>query len=163
MKTIADLVDGFRQWDKTAVIYKSGIRTFKLTYAELHSKILQTAAFMEKQGLKKGDNLILWGMNSQEWGIVYLAAAIKGIVVIPVDFLAVAEFVGKIQEQVKAKAIFHSEFKVPPHLEIKDYVLEHLDHHIENMKPTQPDASLRASDLLALPVTLREYLLRMAI
>lgn len=153
MESIADLVEGFKGRGKPALKHKTGVRTFTLTYRQLHQRILQTAALLEDHGLKKGDKLLLWGFNSPEWGTVFLAAAIKGIVVVPIDFLAVAEFVEKVQGQVEAKAIFHSEFKLVPRLGIKTFVLEHLDHHIKDYEAGKLTPTVQPNDLLEIVYT----------
>ncbi len=153
MKTVGDIISSFDNWDKPALIYKTGIRTFTLSYSELHQKILQTAAYMDSQGLNKGDKLLLWGFNSPEWSIVFLAAASRGIVIVPIDFLATGDFVQKIHEQVQAKVIFHSEFKLVPELGIPDFILEHLDHHIADVKPSGTAEKTEPQDLLEIVYT----------
>ncbi len=153
MNTMIDLVDSFRAWDKSAVVQKTGYRTFRRTYRELHDDILRTAAFLEKQGLGKGDKLLIWGFNCPQWGTVFLAAAIKGIIVVPIDFLATGEFVRKIQALTKAKAIFHSEFKLTQDLDIKDFILEHLEHYIKGTLATSKNTSIKPEDWLEIVYT----------
>ncbi len=153
MKTVADIISGFEKWNKPALIHKTGIRTFTLSYSELHQKILQTSAYMDSQGIKKGDKILLWGFNSPEWGIVFLAAALKGVVIVPIDFLATGDFVQKIHDQVKAKAIFHSEFKLVPGLKIPDFVIEHLDYYISGTPPAHPGEAVLPEDLLEIVYT----------
>lgn len=153
MNTVADIVESFAAWDKTAVVYKTGIRTFTLSYRELRQKVLQTASLMEDRGINKGDTVLLWGFNSPEWGIVFLAAAIKGIVIVPIDFLATGDFVQKINEQVKARAVFHSEFKLLPKLDVPSFTLEHLDHYISDIEPIAIQNNVEPEDLLEIVYT----------
>ncbi len=153
MKTVAELIQGFLDRDKIALVYKSGFRTFTLTYQELHHKILQTAAMLDSNGLKKGDKILLWGFNSPEWGIVFLSCALKGIIVVPIDFLATGDFVEKIQKQVKAKAIFHSEFKILPDIGISGFVLEHLYKDISSSEPKAVMENIGPDDLLEIVYT----------
>lgn len=153
MKTVADVVEGFKQWDKPAMVHKTGIRTFPVSYRQLYKQVLQMAGFLESQNLKKGDKILLWGFNSPQWSTVFLAAAIRGIIVVPVDFLAVGEFVEKIQEQVKAKAIFHAEFKIPPSIGIKNFTLEYIDHYLQDIAPSSADPTLTPEDVLEIVFT----------
>ncbi|MES2971128.1 MAG: AMP-binding protein [Patescibacteria group bacterium] len=153
MKTVVDLIKSFEEWDKTAVVQKTGYRTFKHSYREFHQDILRTATLLENAGLSKGDKLIIWGYNSPQWGTVFLAAALKGVIVVPIDFLATGDFVGKIQQQIKAKLIFHSEFKLLPKLGVKDLVIEHLNHYIQDLDVYKKRALVNPADILEIVYT----------
>ncbi len=153
MKTIADIVEGFKKRDKIAIIYKTGFRTFTYSYKELYDNILKTQTLFESQGLKKGDKILLWGFNGPSWITVFLAAARSGITIVPVDFMALSEYVANLQKVVKAKAIFHSEFKIPPSLGIKEVVLEHLDHILEPLQPSSKNTDVNDTDLLEIIFT----------
>ncbi len=153
MKTVVDLVESFKKRDKTAVVHKTGYRTFRWTFQELHNDVRRTASLLESQGLKKGDKLLLWGYNSPQWGIIFMAAASRGIVIVPIDFLATGDFVEKIQAQVSAKLIFHSEFKILPPLKLKSFIIEHLAHNLEGQKPLKSRVQINADDLLEIVYT----------
>ena len=141
MKTVADIVTNFRSNDKIAIIYKTGFRTFRFTYVQLYDQIIKTAGLLEKYGLKKGDKIIIWGYNGPDWGIVFLAAALKGIIVVPIDYMALQDYVARIQSIVKAKLIVHSEYKIPQNVGIKSFILEHLEKLIHGipLKDVMPD------------------------
>lgn len=130
MKTVADIIESFTHRNKDAIVYKTGYRSLRLTYKELHKKIMQTAAFLEEQDINKGDTLLLWGFNSPNWTIVFLACAYKGIIIVPIDAKALPEFVEKIYHAVHPKALFHAAYKLPPQLHTKKFVLDHLDHYL---------------------------------
>lgn len=156
MKTLVDIVSKFRRRDKIALKYKSGFRTFSLSYAELYDKIVRTCFFFEQLGIKKGDKVILWGYNSSQWGIAFLAAAIRGIVIVPVDYIARGDYVERVQNIVKAKLILHSEYKIPPKCNFKEVVLEHLDKKIEGFDFAKFDlygAGVLEDDLLEIVFT----------
>ncbi len=127
MRTVAEIVEGFKARDKIAFVNKTGYRTFTISYMELHGRILKAARMLEKTGLCKGDKILLWGYNGPDWGILFLAAAVRGIVVVPIDYMALPGYVSKIQSIVKAKLIAHSEYKLVPKLGIKEIIIEHLE------------------------------------
>lgn len=154
MNTLVDLIESFQEHsNKPALVNKTGFRTFSRSYQELYNDVLRTASFLESQNLVKDDKLILWGYNCPEWGIVFLAAALKGIIVVPIDYLATGDFVEKIQDQVKAKLVFHSEFKILPDLGIKDFIIDYLDHYIENISPVKFNAHISPQDWLEIVYT----------
>ena len=105
MKTVVDIISTFNKNEKVALIHKTGFRTFKLTYDELYKKILKTSSFFENSGLQKGDKIIIWGYNSPQWGIAFLAAALRGIILVPIDYMATGDMVKKIHKIVKSKLI----------------------------------------------------------
>lgn len=135
MKTVLDIVRSFQENEKAALVNKTGYRTFTTTYAQLFEKVAKTASLLERLQIKKGDKLIIWGYNCPEWAIVFLAAATKGIIVVPIDHMALPEHVKRIQGIVSAKLIAHSEYKLPQGMHAHKLILEHLDKLIEGIPP----------------------------
>ncbi len=155
MKTIGDIISSFpSQGDKPALRYKTGFRTFSTTYLELHHQILQACVLLDQLGLKQGDQLILWGFNSPNWGIIFLAAARSGIVIVPIDYLATAEYVAKIQKLVNSKLLIHSEYKLPSKIDVKTLVLDRLLSQIQDLDPALANnPTIASSDLLEIVYT----------
>src|SRR3989338_11252155 len=136
MKTVADLASKFRGNDGEAIVNKTGYRTFRLTYSQLYEKVARTATLLDRLGIKKGDRIIVWGYNSPEWAIMFLAAASKGAVVVPADYMALPEHVKKINEVVAAKLVAHSEYKIVPEMKCRMVVLESLGKLMEGIRPS---------------------------
>jgi long-chain acyl-CoA synthetase len=154
MKTIADIIAGLKRHDKDAIVYKTGYRTFRLTYKQLHKKVLQTVAWLDELGIKKGDSIILWAYNSPNWTIVFLACAYRGIIVVPIDAKAVPEFVEKIHKAVHTKMLFYSAYKLPPHLTTQNFVLDYLDKYLEGRSASGvSESSVSENDLLEIVYT----------
>src|SRR3989338_8020442 len=128
MKTVLDIVRNFKEYEKVALVNKTVYRTFRTTYSQLFEKVAKTAALLEKLHIKKGDKLILWGYNCPEWATVFLAAASKGVIIVPIDNMALPEHVKRIHEIVSAKLVVHSEYKL---------LLENLDKLTENILPAE--------------------------
>ncbi len=55
-----------------------------LTYAELGEKISAVQAFLEANNVKPGEKVILLSQNMPNWGAVYFALQIMGIIAVPV-------------------------------------------------------------------------------
>ncbi len=100
-----------KQGSRPALYYKTGFRTFKTSYAELFKNIQKKALYFEKQGLKKGDRVILWGANSPEWAEAFLGCLLKGIIAVPLDAHGSAGFVKKIFKFTEAIFIVGDEAK----------------------------------------------------
>ena len=123
---IADWPDvpysNFAQWlegssskwkEKTAIFYRSdGKKDFtRWSYTMLGEECHRIACGLLAAGLVKGDRVCLWAENRPEWMIVWLGAAIAGLVIVPVDFLASEKECANILEITSAKAFFHSNRK----------------------------------------------------
>ena len=137
METVLDIVRNFKEYEKVAMVNKTGYRTFRTTYAQLFEKVAKTAALLEKLHIKKGDKLILWGYNCPEWATVFLAAASKGVIIVPIDNMALPEHVKRIHEIVSAKLVVHSEYKLLPGMRVSELLLENLDKLTENILPAE--------------------------
>ncbi|HPS45057.1 MAG TPA: AMP-binding protein, partial [Treponemataceae bacterium] len=57
-----------------------------LTYREALAKIETLAAWLQSQGVRKGDHVAVSGKNSPEWAVVYLATVFAGATIIPIDY-----------------------------------------------------------------------------
>lgn len=153
IRTISDISAGFVKRKKTAMIYKTGFRTFRLSYGQLHTSVLKTCTLFEQLGLGKGDKILIWGYNCPQWGILFLAATKMGVVVVPIDYMANSDFVKKIQVAVQPKILFHSEFKLPPAGPIQAFLLEHLDRYISSLSKSQRAYEIREDDLAEIVYT----------
>ncbi len=153
MKTIADIINSFRDNGRAAFVNKTGYRTFKTSYSQLRTKIMQAASFLEHIGLGKGDRMIIWGYNCPEWGIIFLAAAFRGVIAVPVDHMAMPEHVERIQSIVKAKAIAHSEYKRVPELGARKIVIEHIEKLAGSMRALQAEDGPEEDDLAEIVFT----------
>ncbi|GHV84031.1 long-chain-fatty-acid--CoA ligase [Spirochaetia bacterium] len=66
-----------------------------------------------KAGLKKGDRVALWAENCPEWMAVWMASAISGCIVVPIDFLIGDDECRNILKLTEPKVIVFSEKKAP--------------------------------------------------
>ena len=80
-----------------------------ISYTQMGKRIDAVMAYMEALGIESGDRVILYSQNMPNWGIVYFATQLMGVVVVPVlpDFNAFE--LGNIIEHSETKAIFISE------------------------------------------------------
>jgi len=102
------------QWkDKTAILYRAeGNKEFKRwSYIKLGEECRRLAHGLSAAGLVKGERVCLWAENRPEWMAVWLASAIAGLVIVPVDFLAGEAECANIIKITGARALFHSEKK----------------------------------------------------
>jgi len=111
----ADWLEGIEsKWgNNTAIHYRSGgKKNFnRWSYAKLGEECRRIARGLFAAGLVKGDRVCLWAENRPEWMAVWLGAAIAGMVIVPVDFLASEKECINILSITGARAFFHSSRK----------------------------------------------------
>jgi long-chain acyl-CoA synthetase len=113
--TFAQWLDGIEaKWgNNQAILYRqAGKKDFtRLSYTELCEESRRIANGLLEAGLVKGDRVCLWAENCPEWMVVWLGAAIAGLVIVPVDFLSSEKEFTNILKMTGAKAFFHSSRK----------------------------------------------------
>lgn len=90
---------------REALRFSNGFRTWKITYDDLYRDIAAFAAYLDRQGLHKGDRVIIWAENRPEWVTAFWASVALGIQVVPVDFRSSIDLVKRIQSEVRARLI----------------------------------------------------------
>jgi len=87
---------------KDALTIRPGFRTRSWTYADLNEVVPRVARYLQDTGMKKGDRVLIWGVNRPEYGIAFLAALRVGAVLVPLEANYAAEFAQKIAERTQA-------------------------------------------------------------
>ena len=94
--------------DRPAIYFKSPFRTFSFSYRDIHQRSLRVANYLSRKGMRKGDRILVWSYNGQEYASILLGCALSGVVAVPIDFGSRADFVALIAEKVGAKHLFLS-------------------------------------------------------
>jgi long-chain acyl-CoA synthetase len=88
------------------IVYDDGYRVRRHSYADVTRASRGFAARLAKDGLKKGDKIILWGENRPEWLVVYWGAVLAGVIVVPIDFRSSPQFVARVRDIVQSRLIY---------------------------------------------------------
>jgi long-chain acyl-CoA synthetase len=102
------LVDLFRDLDRHRgdyLVYDDGYRVHRHTYTAVTRAARGFAARLAEAGIGKGEKVVFWGENRPEWIVCYWGCVIAGVVVVPIDYRASAEFLRKVAAIVTARAI----------------------------------------------------------
>ena len=91
-----------------AYAQRRGYRTEKVTYAQVMDRAFGFAQDLERRAIGRGDRILLWGENSAEWAAVFFGCALRGVVVVPMDDGASADFARRVCGQVGAKLVVTS-------------------------------------------------------
>jgi long-chain acyl-CoA synthetase len=106
LETLNDIIEVSAEkfGNKDALIIKPGFRTRAWTYRDLADLVPRAARYLAESGIKKGDRVLMFGVNRPEYGIAILAALRAGAVLVPLDVNSPAEFVTKIAQRTRASA-----------------------------------------------------------
>ena len=77
-----------------------------------YEKVLETgfrfAHELEARGIGKGDRVMLWGEDCAEWVAAFFGCALSGVIVVPIDNGAAADFAKTVSRQVETKLLLCS-------------------------------------------------------
>jgi long-chain acyl-CoA synthetase len=91
------------------LVYDDGYRTWTWTYAELGAAARAFAARLRDAHVESGQAIAVWSENRPEWIAALWGALLEGVVIVPIDYRASAEFLRKVAGIVDAKAILVGE------------------------------------------------------
>ncbi|HZV81048.1 MAG TPA: AMP-binding protein [Geobacteraceae bacterium] len=136
MTGLHEVLESFRNHGgRAAIIYRSGIRRFTCSYAELYILAVKMAAYLEQQGVGRGDKVLLWGPNSTAWVAAFWGIVARGGVVVPVDFLSGLDRAKGIALHSRATFAVQSRARVEHLEEIPSVMLEDLEALLESVVP----------------------------
>jgi len=111
----------------------------KITYGDAYEYAEAKAAYLQKQGYKKGDVIGLLAANSAEWCITYMAITMMGAIILPLDPNLPAKSYPAMLKEVKCRALFISDEykKTVKRVKIYDVDLESCVEYKKNFKPVE--------------------------
>src|SRR3974390_397461 len=75
---------------------RDGYRMQSFTYSEILDMASGFARHLETRGIAKGDRVMVWGENCAQWVAVFFGCALSGVVVVPMDDGASADFAMRV-------------------------------------------------------------------
>lgn len=109
-QSVADYLADFpKRGHDPAYVQPRGYRTERWSYREVAGAAFQFAHELKERGIAKGDRIMLWGPNSAQWVAAFLGAASMGVITVPMDDAAAADFAAKVAAHVGAKLVVISE------------------------------------------------------
>jgi long-chain acyl-CoA synthetase len=97
------LQDFLRYGDETAVVYREGLRSTRISYADLALMAGRFAAELERRRIVKGDRVLIWGENGGHWIAAFFGCLVRGVLAVPLDATSSAAFIGRVATEVAPK------------------------------------------------------------
>ncbi len=139
--SLLDYFDNFKErGTECAYVERRGYRFSRWSYRDVARAALRFARELEARGIAKGDRVLIWGPNSAEWVAVFFGCALRGVIVVPMDDAANADFALRVHQQVGARLLVCSRAHVQS--SAPTFVLEDLE---ESLARHSSDAYLAAA------------------
>ena len=107
--SVADYVKDFQSLgDDCAYMQRRGYRTERWSYSGVANVAAGFARELAERGIRRGDRVMVWGENCAEWVAVFFGCALAGVVVVPMDDGALADFAMRVFHQVGVKLLVGS-------------------------------------------------------
>ena len=97
-----------RYASRDALLFKPAFRYLRWTYAHLWEQSGQVATLLQRRGLGKGDQVILWGPNAPHWVLIFFGCLRAGIIVVPLDLRSAPDYVERVVSRTEPKLAFTS-------------------------------------------------------
>jgi long-chain acyl-CoA synthetase len=104
-RTLLDFFADLSALDGEFIAFDDGYRTWSYTYAQVAAAAHAFAARLRAQGIGKGRAVAVWGENRAEWIVALWGCLLEGVVLVPIDYRASAEFLARVATIVDARAI----------------------------------------------------------
>ncbi len=139
--------------DECAYGQRRGYRMERFSYGQVLEMALLFARDLEVRGIGKGERVMLWGENCAEWVAAFFGCALRGVVVVPIDDGASAEFAGRVARQVGAKLWVCSR-EHATHAGVESYViLEDLSRLAGETPALRSEVAIGRDDILQIVFT----------
>jgi long-chain acyl-CoA synthetase len=104
-RTLIDFFEDLSRIDREFLAYDDGYRTWSYTYRDTTDRARAFAASLHAAGITKGQHVVIWSENRPEWIVALWGCLLRGVVLVPIDYRASADFLGKVAAIVDARAI----------------------------------------------------------
>ena len=155
-KTIVDFLRGAveQYGSRDALLFKPAFRYLRWTYSRLWDESGQVATLLQRRGLTKGDQVILWGPNSPHWVLIFFGCIRAGVILVPLDLRSAPDYVARVVSRTDPKLAFTSRFtpKGDVDLKIPEVAFEELEAAIAGL-PQPEDVDIGPDDLAEIMFT----------
>jgi long-chain acyl-CoA synthetase len=114
-ETLLDFFSDLSRTRGTFLVHDDGFRVRSWTYLQVAAAAEAFARTLDAHGIRPDDKIVIWGENRPEWIVAFWGTVLRGAVVVPIDYRASPEFLGKVATIVEAKAVLvGDEVELPP-------------------------------------------------
>ena len=139
---------------RDALLFKPGFRYQRWSYDRLWSESGKVATLLQRRGLSKGDQVIVWGPNCPQWVLVFFGCLRAGVIAVPLDLRSAPDYVERVISRVTPKLAFTSRFtpKDDVNLGLPEITFEELESEIYEL-PAPEQVEIEPDDLAEIMFT----------
>ena len=129
-----------RYGPRDALLIKPAFRYLRWSYDRLWEDSGRVATLLQRRGLGKGDQAIIWGPNSPHWVLAFFGCLRAGVVLIPLDLRSAPDYVARVVSRTEPKLAFVSRFtpKGEVDLGVPEITFEELEPAIAGLPGPDP-------------------------
>jgi long-chain acyl-CoA synthetase len=104
-ETLLDFFTDLSRITGTFLVHDDGFRVRSWSYAAVAAAAEAFARTLAAHGIGHDDKVVIWGENRPEWIVAFWGTVLRGAVVVPIDYRASPEFLGKVARIVEARVV----------------------------------------------------------
>jgi long-chain acyl-CoA synthetase len=104
-RTLIDYFADLATIDGEFVVYDDGYRSWSYSYRDVAAAARAFADRLRDARIAKGQAVAIWGENRAEWIIALWGCVLEGVVLVPIDYRASADFLLRVAAIVDARAV----------------------------------------------------------
>ena len=104
-ETLLDFFDDRICSSSDFLVYDNGYRTYTHTYDAIREAATRLAHRLTAAGLAPDQKVVVWGENRPEWVVALWGCLLSRTVIVPVDYRASVDLLGRVIEIVDAQVI----------------------------------------------------------
>jgi long-chain acyl-CoA synthetase len=104
-RTLLDFYADLSSTPGEFVVYDDGYRSWSYSYADVTEAARVFAGRLRSEGIGKAEAVTIWAENRAEWIIALWGCLLEGVVLVPIDYRASADFLMRVSDIVKARVV----------------------------------------------------------
>ena len=133
---------------RDALLFKPGFRYQRWSYDRLWAESGQVATLLQRRGLRKGDQVLVWGPNCPQWVLIFFGCMRAGVVAVPLDLRSAPDYVERVISRITPKLAFTSRYTPKDDVDIglPEITFENLESEIYEL-PEPEQVEIQPDDL----------------
>jgi long-chain acyl-CoA synthetase len=84
------------------LVFDDGYRSWSYSYRDTTERARAFAARLHADGITRGQHVVIWSENRPEWIVALWGCLLRGVVLVPIDYRASADFLQRVARIVDA-------------------------------------------------------------
>ena len=133
---------------RDALMFKPGFRYQRWSYDRLWAESGQVATLLQRRGLSKGDQVLVWGPNCPQWVLIFFGCLRAGVIAVPLDLRSAPDYVERVISRITPKLAFTSRYTPRDDVDIglPEITFENLESEIYDL-PEPEHVAIQPDDL----------------